>query len=83
MKMEKYYKMTNKSPAYIAALILNPNSKWKYIENNWKKEWVLSVRTMMDDLWEEYKPPSFLTPTTTATLGRSSQNAFSQWKKWH
>jgi len=32
--MEKYYKMTDESPAYIAAIVLNPNAKWKYIKNN-------------------------------------------------
>ena len=26
-KIEKYYKMANKSPAYIAAIILDPNAK--------------------------------------------------------
>ena len=33
-KMEKYYNMTNESPVYVAAIILNPNAKWKYIKNN-------------------------------------------------
>ena len=37
-KIEKYYNMTNESPVYIAVIILDPNAKWKYIENNWKKE---------------------------------------------
>jgi hypothetical protein len=37
-KMEKYYNITDKSPAYITAIILNPNAKWKYIKNNWKRE---------------------------------------------
>jgi len=32
--MEKYYKITNKSLAYIAAIILDLNAKWKYIKNN-------------------------------------------------
>jgi hypothetical protein len=33
-KMDKYYNLTNESPVYIAAIILNPNFKWKYIESN-------------------------------------------------
>jgi hypothetical protein len=36
-KMEKYYNLTEESPAYIAALVLDPNSKWKYVEANWQK----------------------------------------------
>jgi hypothetical protein len=80
-KMEKYYKMTDESPAYIAALVLDPNSKWKYVESNWKKQWVTKARRMMDNLWEEYKPgiPSSSTPFATPAL--PGKNAFSQWKK--
>jgi len=37
-KIEKYYKITDKSPAYIAAIILDLNAKWKYIKNNWAKD---------------------------------------------
>jgi hypothetical protein len=32
--MEKYYALTDESLAYIAALILDPNLKWKYIKSN-------------------------------------------------
>jgi hypothetical protein len=72
--------MTDESPAYIAALVLDPNSKWKYVERNWKKQWVTKARRMMENLWEEYKPgiPSS-TPFVTPVL--SGKNAFSQWKK--
>jgi hypothetical protein len=66
-KMEKYYRMTDESPAYTTGLVLDPNSKWAYIENNWKKEWVPNARIMMDKLWEEYKPGM-----TTATLPSST-----------
>ena len=30
-KMEKYYNLTDKSPAYIIALVLNPSMKWTYV----------------------------------------------------
>ena len=50
VKMEKYYKMTNKSPTYITALVLDPNLKWKYVESNQKKQQVTKARRMMDNL---------------------------------
>jgi hypothetical protein len=28
VKMEKYYTLTNNSPTYFAAIVLNPNFKW-------------------------------------------------------
>ncbi len=83
-KMEKYYNLTEESPAYIAALVLDPNSKWKYVESNWRPEWVKDAKRIMDTLWEEYKPaiPSSSVSATsiTETLGL---NAFSQWKRRH
>ena len=48
--------MTKESPAYITAIILDPNLKWKYVETNQKHEQVLKARAMIEDLWEEYKP---------------------------
>jgi len=85
-KMEKYYNMTDESPAYIAAIILDPNAKWKYIENNWKKEWHKEARNMMESLWKEYKPvtpSSSTTPSTPATSGAPQKNAFTAWKQRH
>jgi hypothetical protein len=32
-KFDKYYRLTEESPAYTAALVLNPKRKWRYVEN--------------------------------------------------
>ncbi|KAK2684724.1 hypothetical protein QWA68_016242 [Fusarium oxysporum] len=37
-KLDKYYRLTEESPAYIAAIVLHPSHKWHYIQENWKKE---------------------------------------------
>ncbi|KAM4064711.1 transposase-like protein [Hirsutella rhossiliensis] len=37
-KMDKYYCLTDESPAYVAAIVLHPSHKWHYIHENWKKE---------------------------------------------
>ena len=39
-KLEKYYSLTDRSPVYIAALVLCPQWKWEYIDGNWPAEWV-------------------------------------------
>jgi len=31
-KMKKYYEITDLSPFYVAAIVLNPAHKWKYFE---------------------------------------------------
>jgi hypothetical protein len=33
-KLDKYYQMTDETPIYTAALVLNPWYKWAYINNN-------------------------------------------------
>jgi hAT family C-terminal dimerisation region/Domain of unknown function (DUF4413) len=56
-KLDKYYQLTEETPVYIAALVLNPRFKWQYINNNWgKKKWISKSKKMMQDLWELYKP---------------------------
>ena len=36
-KLDKYYALTDETPIYIAALVLNPKYKWGYINNVWAK----------------------------------------------
>ena len=55
-KLDKYYQMTEDTPVYVAALVLNPRYKWQYINKNWgKKKWIKKSKKMMQDLWELYK----------------------------
>ncbi|KJZ68557.1 hypothetical protein HIM_12053 [Hirsutella minnesotensis 3608] len=37
-KMDKYYSLTDESPAYVAAIVLHTYHKWHYIDENWKQE---------------------------------------------
>lgn len=88
-KMEKYYNMTDESPAYVAAIVLDPNAKWQYIENNWHKSWQKTSRAMMEKLWKEYKPvvsaPAMASSgiNTDTPQTSSARNAFFDWKKRH
>ncbi|OXV05306.1 hypothetical protein Egran_06926, partial [Elaphomyces granulatus] len=92
-KMDKYYTLTDESPAYLAAIILNPNFKWQYIQSNWKPDWLPRARTMMAEFWQSYKlqTSSISTPTLipepTQGLGQalasSSNNEFNIWMRRH
>jgi hypothetical protein len=74
-KLDKYYQMTDETPVYVAALVLNPRHKWAYIENNWKqKKWVANSKKMMQDLWELYKPID--TDITLSQLEPKTGNQF-------
>ena len=45
--MDKYYMLTDQSPAYVIALVLNPWFKWHYIEKKWSQhpEWITKARS--------------------------------------
>jgi hypothetical protein len=32
--LDKYYRLTDESPAYVAAIVLHPSHKWHYIYEN-------------------------------------------------
>ncbi|OAF59469.1 Phospholipase C [Pseudogymnoascus destructans] len=77
-KMDKYYSKSDESPAYAAALLLNPARKWHYIEQFWRPTWQEKVKKSIKKLWEEeYKPeltiPTSIAPATTST------NEFELW----
>lgn len=83
-KMEKYYSLTDETPAYVAALVLDPNLKWKCIHENWDASWVGNARKMVEKLWEDYKPKgSMPTNTPSASEPSTSSNAFSTWRRRH
>jgi hypothetical protein len=90
-KMEKYYTLTDDSPAYLAAIVLNPNFKWQYIQSNWKPDWLPKAKTMMEEFWQSYKPQTSSTSTSTPTEtpkpaqgpAPPSQNVFNNWMHRH
>jgi len=43
-KLDKYYKLTNKSMVYIIAIMLDLHMKYKYFERNWRADWLLEVK---------------------------------------
>jgi hypothetical protein len=85
-KMNKYYDKTNDSSAYIAGIVLNPNFKWSYINNNWAKDWIPKAREMMKALWEEHRlktATSDLPSVQVQSRGPESKNDFKAWMKRH
>jgi hAT family C-terminal dimerisation region len=82
-KMEKYYRKTDETPVYVAALVLDPKYKWGYIEKNWPAEWHPRAKQQMQVFWEtKYKPvdSDFEGLMNTAEPTRST-NSFTVWKQ--
>ena len=56
-KFKKYYELTDDSPFYVAAIVLNPFHKWRYFETHWKdrKPWLKEAKSKMNSLWARHK----------------------------
>ncbi|XP_044715950.1 transposase-like protein [Hirsutella rhossiliensis] len=79
-KMDKYYCLTDESPAYVAAIVLHPSHKWHYIHENWKKEWADSSKKLMETLWDDYKP---VEPPSLSEVPLTTTNEFLNWRNKH
>jgi hAT family C-terminal dimerisation region len=51
--LDKYYLKTEDSPAYAAAVILNPSCRKRYISTNWRKEWQGKAFRDTRNIWDE------------------------------
>ncbi|RKK83885.1 hypothetical protein BFJ68_g17402 [Fusarium oxysporum] len=80
-KLDKYYRLTDESPAYIAAIVLHPSHKWHYIQENWKKEWVESSKKLMETLWNDYKPVE--SPLPLCEVPSTTTNELLNWRNKH
>ena len=76
-KLDKYYSLTDRSPIYIASLVLCPQWKWTYFEANWPITWLESGRTTVQELWHEYKPHTL--PVTSQELSET-KNEYHIWR---
>jgi hypothetical protein len=57
-KLEKYYVKSDQSPAYVAAVVLDPSWKWSYFKQHWQDnpDWIAAAQMAVENLWiTEYK----------------------------
>ena len=80
-KLDKYYCLTDESPAYVAAVVLHPSHKWHYIQENWKKEWIQSSKKLMKTLWNGYKPVE--SPLPQPQKSSTTTNEYLNWRDSH
>jgi hypothetical protein len=80
-KLVKYYEKTSDSPAYVAALVLNPAYKWEYIDKNWEQNWIQGARESVAGLWKAKYRPSTTHINQIDTPGSTKVSNFNQWKQ--
>ena len=54
-KILLYWNKQERSPVYIAAIVLDPTLKWSYFDE-WEPEWRPNMKRQMREFWETYKP---------------------------
>ncbi|TKA54703.1 hypothetical protein B0A49_13065 [Cryomyces minteri] len=62
---DKYYNLTDATPAYAAALLLHPSRREQYLIGYWKREWQEAAIEAVKKLWETQYKDRVLTHTTT------------------
>ncbi|OWT42457.1 hypothetical protein VFPPC_18512 [Pochonia chlamydosporia 170] len=58
-KLDAYYTLTERSSAYVAAIVLSPHRKWHYFDVAWEDhpEWIESSKTAVEGLWKSRYAP--------------------------
>ena len=56
-KLDKYYRLTDDSSAYVAAIALHPRFKWRWIEKKWsdRADWQTVADEAIRKQWATYK----------------------------
>ena len=66
-KLNEYYDRMDDTPVYVAAIVLHPRMKWRWIERRWsyKPAWIKNAKSEFHKLWLEYQDrPSPQGPAT-------------------
>jgi hypothetical protein len=83
-KLTKYYGLTERSPAYVAALVLSPQEKWDYLNRYWEEDWCIQAKLDVQEFWEsKYKVYNSDITSQEAGERRPLKNDFLVWRALH
>jgi hypothetical protein len=68
---DKYYQLTDESPAYGAAMILHPSRRTAHIKKNWPKAWHKAVFDAVKMYWEDHYQGLPIAATTPGLIDKS------------
>jgi hypothetical protein len=85
-KLNKYYTLTERSAAFIAAIVMCPQFKWQYVSDmQWPEDWIETARIAVQKMWEsEYKGsqvPELPLFSEDITDSSKRENSFYKWQK--
>lgn len=78
-KLNEYYARMEDTPVYVAAIVLHPRMKWRWIERRWvdKPTWIKMAKSEFHMLWLEYQDS-----TSTATRVSPPPKRASRAREW-
>jgi hypothetical protein len=91
-KLNTYYTLTDKSPVYVAAVLLDPRMRLEYFQRRWhnRQEWINEARTKFMALYWQYRdeymakrpvgPVASVTDLVTDGENTENVSALSKWK---
>jgi hypothetical protein len=52
-KLDRYYQVTDRSPVYVAAVVLHPAYTWRWIRSKWKgrQDWIIYSQQAVKQFW--------------------------------
>lgn len=74
-KLDQYYTLLDDSPAYLAALVLHPRYKLRWIKKHWaeRPDWIEKGTSAVEELWKtEYKNRPL--PETTENKDKQTED---------
>jgi hypothetical protein len=89
-KVEKYYKLCDKTPILFAAVYLNPLLKKQWFDGQWTQDsqagWSTTVHEQVIELWREYKDTgngtTSVLPTIAPTLTTAEDSVHSRMRNY-
>jgi len=79
--LDKYYSLTDSSPAYAASILLHPRRRKQYLEKNWPVKWHAPAINKVNTLWqEEYEGRSVERPLQDPPEDTASDNSVSTYE---
>lgn len=83
-KLEKYYKKSDETSAYVAAVVMCPNRKWKFFEKvGWKPQWIRDAQKQVrENMWKKYYKPADIPSTVLNTSKPDKEKSlFEDWEE--
>src|SRR5437667_3662088 len=69
----KYYELTDKTEAYVVAMVLDPRQKYKYFFDHWERKYYAGVKKKTETMYKEFRIDSDVAASLSTVDSRQSK----------